>query len=109
LSHRPLAGCDAQALEREIVENQAFLQNLLGTPVHHFALPFGKRAHYDELTIRICRASGHRFIYSNNPAPFKAGAIHPLHDLIPRIGLTAQSEAELRFIINRASFKKIDL
>jgi peptidoglycan/xylan/chitin deacetylase (PgdA/CDA1 family) len=109
LSHRPLSGLDPQTLEREIVSNQRILQDLLGKPVRHLALPYGKRAHYDDAAIQTCRDSGHRFIYSNNPTPFKSCEIHPLHDLIPRVGLTSQDDAVLRFIINRANFKKIDL
>jgi peptidoglycan/xylan/chitin deacetylase (PgdA/CDA1 family) len=109
LSHRPLSGCDPQTLQREIVDNRKFLEKLLGKPVYHLALPYGKRSHYDEAALKVCRDSGHRFVYSNNPTTFKSGQIHPLHDLIPRIGLTSQDDAFLRFIINRATFKKIDL
>lgn len=109
MTHRVLSKCDPVSLEQEIGGNQRFLSSILGKPLRHIAIPYGKAHHYDEEVIEACRLAGHDFIYSNNPAPFRAGSIDYKSQVIPRICLTDASPAFIRFLINRAVFKKIEL
>lgn len=99
-SHPVLSACTDAELRLEIEGNREFLEGLTGKPVHHLALPYGKRRHYSERVIQSCRNAGHRWVYSTNPAllpPEDSPSI-----ALPRISLLNQSLAEIRFILNRA-------
>lgn len=109
MSHRVLSKCDPVSLENEVAGNQRYLHGLLGKPARHIAIPYGKAHHYDEEVIEACRLAGHEYIYSNNPTTFRHGSIDPKTQLIPRICLTDDGEPFIRFLVNRAAFKKIDL
>lgn len=109
-NHQTLSKCDEKNLEKEVLKNKKYLENLVDSEVAHLAIPYGKREHYNQTALDYCRKVGHRFIYSTNPVYFKGawtvnGNVKP----IPRIGLTNQTAAELCFLINRPMVKRIDI
>jgi len=109
-SHRALARCTDGELDEEIVAGKEYLDALLGHPVRHFAIPYGKRQHYDDRAVARCFASGHSHVYSTNPVLFDAKSLavssrRPL----PRIGLTNETVEELLFLLNRPLFQRIEI
>jgi len=109
-SHRPLAGCTDQQLNEEIVQNRGYLEELVGQPVRHFALPYGKKEHYDPRALSRCFSAGHTHVHSTNPAIFDAGDLGGFsRQPVPRIGLRDEGASEIRFLINRALVRPVDL
>lgn len=108
-THKVLADCDEATLREEIMENKLYIERLTNRAVKHFALPFGKREHYDERVLEECRRAGHDFVYSTNPTFFESSSAYYQRRLIPRIGLTNQTPAEVTFMINRPLVKNIDI
>jgi peptidoglycan/xylan/chitin deacetylase (PgdA/CDA1 family) len=109
-THRSLVHCDEEALREQVDGNKFYLEQLLGLPVRHLALPFGKREHYDDKVLDHCFRSGHDHIYSSNPTFFDPSSQRRQQKrLIPRIGLTNQTPEEMAFLINRPLFKRIDI
>lgn len=108
-THRRLVDCDNETLREEIEGNKLYLERLTGQPVRHLALPFGKREHYDEHVLEHCRQAGHEFVFSTNPTFFDSSSEYYQRRLIPRIGLTNQTPAEMTFMINRPLLKTIDI
>ena len=106
-NHRTIANCDEKILGEEIDENKKFLEDLIGEKVLHFAIPYGKKEHYNEKSVAHCQTAGHQFIYSTNPIYFSK-AVNS-ETLIPRIGISNQTPKELCFLINRPLIKKIDI
>ena len=97
-THRVLAGCDQRTLEEEIAGNAGYLQDTLGVKPAFFAIPYGKREHYDQATIDACRAIGHRIVFSTNPAAVSRHA----SEVWPRVAGDGLSIEMLRFVVNRA-------
>jgi len=109
-SHKPLSGCTDAELNEEIVQNRGYLEELIGQPVRHFALPYGKKEHYDARALARCFSAGHTHVHSTNPSIFDADAVGGFSvQPVPRIGLRDESASEIRFLINRALVKRIDL
>ncbi|HWN10318.1 MAG TPA: polysaccharide deacetylase family protein [Pyrinomonadaceae bacterium] len=108
-THKVLAECDQATLKEEILENKLYIESLTNKAVKHFALPFGKKEHYDERVLEECRLAGHEFIYSTNPTFFESSSASYQRRLIPRIGLTNETPAEVIFMINRPLLKTIDI
>ncbi|SRR6266545_3305097 len=108
-THRRLIKCDEGTLREEIDDNKVYLEQLIGKPVYHFALPFGKHEHYDEQVLAHCYRAGHKYVYSSNPTFFDLSSDCYKRRLIPRIGLTNETPANLLFMINRPLFKTIDI
>ena len=108
-SHKTMTNCNEKMLYEQVVENKEFLEKLIGKEVLHFAIPYGKREHYNEESINYCRSAGHKYIYSTNPVFFTEAWNKDEAKPIPRIGLTNQTVEELCFLINRPLLKKIDI
>lgn len=108
-THRILGACDKAALKAEIFDCKQYLERLTGTPITHFALPFGKREHYNERVLDACYSAGHTHVYSTNPSCFDL--TNPGRDrrLIPRVALLGESAGDLYFVINRPLLKTIDI
>lgn len=104
--HANLASCNAETLEKEIVENKQFIEHIIHSEVKHYAYAFGKKEHYSEKAIEIIKKSGHVYAYTSNPVAFKKDVDQ---QRIPRFGVTNQSPAELMFYINRQFLKAIHL
>lgn len=105
-THKVLADCDEATLSEEVLDNKLYLESLTGTTVKHLALPFGKREHYNEQVLNFCYSVGHDYVYSTNPSYF---AVAPDRHLIPRVSILNEGSDELRFMINRPLFKRIDI
>lgn len=97
-THRVLAGCDQPTREQEISGNARYLHETLRVRPAFFAIPYGKREHYDQATLEACRAAGHRMVFSSNPAAVSRTA----STLWPRVAGDGLSIEMLRFIVNRA-------
>jgi peptidoglycan/xylan/chitin deacetylase (PgdA/CDA1 family) len=109
-SHRPLVGCTEGELNEEIVHNKAYLEELIGAPVRHFALPYGKKQHYDSRSLTRCFASGHTSVFSTNPTCFDSESLPDFKCApIPRIDLTGASQGQVLFLVNRTLFRRIDI
>jgi len=107
--HYRLSGCTEAELSTQIDENKNFLNNLLNAKVEHFAIPFGKKEHYDKKAIEKIFAAEHKFIYSTNIVPFKTELITKTGFLFPRIGILNESPEKIMFFVNRTFLKKYDL
>lgn len=107
-SHRMLAACDAQLLNEEIAENQRYLEEVLGIRSEHFAIPFGKKQHYDPAVLAALAGHGYRYAHTTNPC-FVADGQLGIPRLVPRIGVTNEDPDTLLFYVNRPLLKKVDL
>ena len=105
-SHRVLAECDEATLREEVLDNKLYIESLTGTNVSHFALPFGKREHYNTHVLNFCHSVGHDYVYTTNPSYFDLAIGQRL---IPRVGLLNESREELFFLINRPLVRKVDI
>lgn len=105
-NHYNLACCDNSTIEKEILENKYFIESFTNKNVEHFAIPFGKKQHYNKAVIDILKKTGHSFIYSTNPIGFNQKYNNVI---IPRIGLTEENIKMIQFYINREIFKNINL
>jgi peptidoglycan/xylan/chitin deacetylase (PgdA/CDA1 family) len=105
-THKDLAHCDDMTLRSEVLDNKLYIESLTGTKARHFALPFGKREHYNDRVLAFCYSAGHDYLYSTNPSYFE---IERGQRLIPRVAILNESREELLFAINRLLLKKIDI
>jgi peptidoglycan/xylan/chitin deacetylase (PgdA/CDA1 family) len=85
-THRNLAQASAAAVRWEMAENRKYLQAATGTPVEHFAYPFGHRRACGRREAEISRSVGFR-----TAATTLQGALFPDHadhlHALPRIHL----------------------
>ena len=95
-------------LKDQITENAFYIEELIKEKTTHFAIPFGKREHYNQKVIQEIQRAGHKYIYSTNPARFKREDIIKGEFVIPRIGVTEENSRELLFSLNRAFFSKLE-
>lgn len=65
LSHATVSRLEPAALERELSQSKAFLEQRLGVPVKDFAYPFGKFADYEN-SISAVERSGYRTAATTN-------------------------------------------
>ncbi len=107
--HYRLSNCTEAELFEQINENKDFLSGLLKTKIEHFAIPFGKKEHYDKNVTEKIFAAENKFIYSTNVNPFRAREITEPNFLFPRIGILNERPEEIMFYINRTFLKKYDL
>ena len=107
--HFTLNNCTDKELLLQIEKNKEFLEDLIKTEIEHFAIPFGKKEHYNKEVVEKIRATGHKFAYSTNPIPFKQSEITDGKFLFPRIGLANNDPEEIMFYINRTFLKKYEL
>lgn len=108
-THKVLSECDDQTLSEEVLSSKQYIESVTKTDVLHFALPFGKREHYNKDVLDFCYSSGHEFVYSTNPTYFNPADRKRDERLIPRVALLDESPEELYFLINRPLLKKIDI
>lgn len=109
-SHRSLADLDEEGLREEIADNKAYLESLVGKSVTHFALPFGKRQHYDRRVVEYCSGAGHEYVYSTNPTFFDPASLpRDGCTLIPRVEVAHEPTEMIFFMLNRPLFRRIDL
>jgi len=107
--HFALGFCDEETARAQIDDNHELLKEIAQKTIQHFAIPFGKKEHYNENTISALKRTGHTYIYSANPNKFTVKDLTNNDFFFPRIGITEQSPKEILFMINRTLFKKYDL
>lgn len=107
--HFALAFCDNETARIQIEDNHILLEQLTHQTIRHFAIPFGKKKHYNKNTIAAIKESGHTYIYSANPNKFNKSDLDSSDFFFPRIGITDQTPKEILFMINRTLFRKYDL
>ena len=108
-SHRALAEVSDDDLPGEVLDNKRYLEGLVGTEVTHFALPFGKREHYDDRALDYCFRSGHAFVYSTNPTFFDPEVLGERPHLLPRVEVSRLSTEKIYFLLNRPLFRPVNL
>jgi len=91
-THPNLARASASTARREMAENRAFLQDVTGQPVEHFAYPFGHELACGEREARICREVGFRTAVTTRCGALFAEHAHALHAL-PRLHLAGDDTA----------------
>ena len=108
-NHYTLSKCNDTVLSREIFDNVTFFKDKFNTEFLYFAIPFGKKDHYDQRTIDMCSKAGHKYIFTTNPIPFSRRQLNSDCIILPRISILNERPRELWYLINRNIFKKIDL
>jgi peptidoglycan/xylan/chitin deacetylase (PgdA/CDA1 family) len=103
-SHLVISFCDKISYEKELLDNKQYLDKLLCQDTLHFAIPFGKKEHYNAEVMTYLKSIGHTYVYSSNPIGFKKKMV-----CIPRIGLTNQTTEEVMYYLNRQFIKKINI
>ncbi len=101
-THKHLSTCSTHIIVEEIIENKQYLQNLLGTEIKHFAIPFGFHTTYNEFALKAMQAN-HEFIYGTMKDRLK-GAVQ---SLIPRIGLRSETKSEIISYVNYPLLRNI--
>jgi peptidoglycan/xylan/chitin deacetylase (PgdA/CDA1 family) len=96
--------------ERLYLDSKNYFLNELELHSVHFAIPFGKKEHYNKKVCESLYKKGYKFVYITNPVGFEKKDIKENEvSLIPRIGMTNQAIKEIIFMLNRTLFKKIDI
>ncbi len=103
-THASLAKVPHERLTDEIDGNKAFLEDLLGQDVFHFAFPYGKPRHITHKAMERARAAGHKHLYSATPAYLSAEPCENASTLIPRVSLHNQNERDLHLLLNKLAF-----
>jgi len=107
--HFVLSTCDAETTKAQIEDNKTLLNKITKQKINHFALPYGRKEHFNSETIAAIKKAGHDFIYSTNPNRFRAKDLEKQDFLFPRICITTETPKQLLFYINRALYKNYDL
>lgn len=107
-NHVNLGKCSAALQQETIVSNHQYISSMLNINMEHFAIPFGKRHHFSQETLRILSENNYKYIYSTNPTYIDLNS-DAADAVFPRIGITNQTIPDLIFYINRTLLKKIDL
>jgi peptidoglycan/xylan/chitin deacetylase (PgdA/CDA1 family) len=105
VNHSVLSKISVGNLKLEIFENKSYLESLTSCSIDFFAIPFGKKADYNDKVVNMGLEAGHTSILTSNPTFVNK------HDLVlvPRIGLTNETIQTLKFYLNRPYFTKIDI
>jgi peptidoglycan/xylan/chitin deacetylase (PgdA/CDA1 family) len=102
--HFVLSECSPALQMEEIRGNAHFLKEAIGDVNPFFAIPFGKKEHFNSNTISISTDSGHTHHLNTNVNSYKKG-----DTLVPRLVLTNESINDVIFYMNRTLFKTYDL
>ena len=108
-THRALADLDDGDLPGEVLDNKRYLEGLVGKEISHFAVPFGKRQHYDDRSLAYCFGSGHSYVYSTNPTFFDPRMLGDGPHLLPRIEVSREPTEKIFFLLNRPMLRPVDL
>lgn len=106
-NHYMLSECTEYEQKSEIENNKFFVERHSGVPDLHIALPFGKKEHYNQTTLKVCAEQGYKYIYTTSPDSFKriTPNEHGIY-VIPRIGLSDENLNKLKFMINMSLLKR---
>ncbi|MEO8068062.1 MAG: polysaccharide deacetylase family protein [Flavobacteriales bacterium] len=106
--HCVLSRTEDAILEVEVSAGAGLIADITGAVPRHFALPFGKRDHYDARTLPVLERNGYSHVYDTSmdrlrPEHSAAGAT------LPRISVMNETVGQLRFLINRTLLRRYDL
>jgi peptidoglycan/xylan/chitin deacetylase (PgdA/CDA1 family) len=101
-THKHLSSCSKETIDKEILGNKLYLQELLGVEIKHFAIPFGFHTTYNEYAIRIAREA-HSFVYDTEKNRVKT----PLQTLIPRVGMQNEDISKIISYVNYPILKNV--
>jgi peptidoglycan/xylan/chitin deacetylase (PgdA/CDA1 family) len=108
-THPVLSSRSSVALQSEIVDHATWVGEITGQAQPWLALPFGKRAHWNEAVLETAERAGHQAVFSTNPVPlnrtYKGGKV----PVLPRVGVTNESPETLRMYLARPLFRKYQL
>lgn len=107
--HLVMSACYNTVCRDQVRKNAELLEAITGNNTKHFALPFGKKEHFNDAVLDEIHAAGHQHIYTTNPNSFTARDLDNKNFLFPRIGLTNEEPGRLLFYINRSLLRKYDL
>ncbi|MEQ8478573.1 MAG: polysaccharide deacetylase family protein [Fulvivirga sp.] len=108
--HFVLSQCDDETLKNQIKAIDSLLVNELGlNKVEYFAIPFGKKGHYNSKVLEEISTFGYKYIFSTNPDHFKIKKTNHSYMLYPRIGIGEDTTDQIQFYINRSYFRNYDL
>jgi hypothetical protein len=93
----------------EFLDSKNYFNNEFQLDLKHFAIPFGKKEHYNDAVLEELYKKGYEYIYTTNPVGYKMKKHENNYKLIPRIGLTNQSIQDIIFMLNRTIVKTIDI
>ena len=102
--HFNLKNTDEHLMQSSIDENHQFIKDNFNVESTLFALPFGKKEHYNSMVINYLKTKGYNNILTTNPVLFKEN-----ETLTPRLVVTNETISDLKFYINRSFLKKPDL
>lgn len=102
--HYNLARCEEGLAHDEIVGNEEFIRQAFNVKSAFLALPFGKKNHYSNESLKLVEELGLGKSLSTNVNPIKRG-----DKLISRIVLTNESVDEVLFYMHRTHFKTYNL
>jgi peptidoglycan/xylan/chitin deacetylase (PgdA/CDA1 family) len=91
-THRNLAEASAETVRREMADNREFLQDMTGSPVEHFAYPFGHARACGKREASISRAVGFRTAVTTRHGQLFPEHLHHAHAL-PRVHLACDDTA----------------
>lgn len=107
--HIRLSSCENIVLENQISENKELIETLINEPASHFAIPFGRKEHYDKKSLEKLRLAKHEYIYTTNPNKFRTDDLKNKDFLFPRIAITEEPEAQILLYINLAILRNYNL
>ncbi|MDX2495080.1 MAG: polysaccharide deacetylase family protein [Desulfuromusa sp.] len=67
VSHTPLSVLSEERQREEIITSRKQLEKITGSQVTTFSYPFGRKEHYNQTSIRLCREAGFRKVAANFP------------------------------------------
>lgn len=106
-NHFNLGKCSLERAIEEITSNHEFIDSFTKQENLYFAFPFGKIKHYTKDLVNWLVERKIK-VFTTNPTYIDLN-VSELPNLLPRIPIAKQTLQEIIFLINRTTFKKIDL
>ncbi len=107
--HPVLSRCDAGFLHGQLSKGSDLIAELVGERPRHFALPFGKKEHFNAGTLDLLASQGFSTVHTTNPNNLKWTTTRNGLHIVPRIGFTDNSVDEVFFYLNRSLLRHYDL
>ncbi|MEL6252792.1 MAG: polysaccharide deacetylase family protein [Bacteroidota bacterium] len=90
VNHFPLKQLKEEELETEIMESKRIIESHLGSPVHHFAYPFGKAPEADQREFDFIRNAGFKTAVTTRMSNIFSGHVSHM-EALPRININRVS------------------
>ena len=106
--HCVLSRTDDRTLEKELSTGRDLIGDITGSVPRHFALPFGKRDHYDDRSLGALRRHGFTHLYTTSMNRLRSRQLGG-GSLLPRISVMDEPVGQLLFYINRSLLRTFAL